>query len=249
MRCTSDAAVPSLRTWMSADRAGSADRAAWLSDRRAAVVATYDALASAYDEHEYPSDSQREWVAGVLQRLPPNSIILDAPCGTGKYFPLVAAAGQRVVGIDQSAGMLACARARGTAVAVEQVSLQELRYVREFDAVLTIDALENVPPEEWPLVLSNLHRALRGGGELYVTVEEVDEALIERAFAELTRQGYPAVRGEVIEGDVAGYHYYPGRARVLDWLTAEGLVIEHEMYKQEDGWGYRHLLLRDRTNG
>ena len=105
---------------MSADRTGSAARAAWLADRRAAVVATYDALASAYDQHEYASDSQREWVAALVQRLPPNSIILDAPCGTGKYFPLVAAAGQRVVGIDQSAGMLACARARGIAVAVNR---------------------------------------------------------------------------------------------------------------------------------
>jgi cyclopropane fatty-acyl-phospholipid synthase-like methyltransferase len=204
---------------MPADRTGSADRAEWLADRRAAVIATYDAGASAYDEHEYPSDTQRQWVASVLQRLPPNSIILDAPCGTGKYFPLVAAAGQRVVGIDQSAGMLARARARGIAAAVEQVSLQELRYLHEFDAVLTIDALEHVPPEEWPRVLSNLHHALRGGGLLYVTVEEVDESIIDGAFDELTRQGQPAVRGEVTEGDVAGYHYYPGRARVLDWLT------------------------------
>ena len=76
----------------------------------------------------------------------------------------------------------------------------------------------------------------------------MDEALIERAFDELTRQGHPAVRGEVIEGDVAGYHYHPGRARVPDWLTAEGLAIEQEMYKQEDGWGCRHMLLPDGTS-
>ena len=28
---------------------------------------------------------------------------------------------------------------------------------------MTIDGLENVPPEDWPLVLANLRRALRPG--------------------------------------------------------------------------------------
>ena len=114
--------------------------------------------------------------------------------------------------------------------------------------MLTIDALENIPPEEWPLVLSNLHRAVRRGGWLYLTVEEVDESRIDQAFEALTRQGQPAVRGEVVEGDVAGYHYYPGRVRVLEWLAAEGLEIEEETYKQDDDWGYRHLLLRGRED-
>jgi ubiquinone/menaquinone biosynthesis C-methylase UbiE len=91
------------------------NRATWLTERRAAVVATYDDLARDYDQHEYPSDIQREWVSRLVQRLPVNSLMLDAPCGTGKYFPIIAAAGHRVVGIDQSAGMLQHARARGIA--------------------------------------------------------------------------------------------------------------------------------------
>src|SRR5205823_5727875 len=79
---------------------GGLDRAAWLAERRAAVIAAYDAGAPDYNEHEYPSDMQREWVIRLLRRLPPNSTVLDAPCGTGKYFPLVAAAGHQVAGID-----------------------------------------------------------------------------------------------------------------------------------------------------
>ena len=51
--------------------------------------------------------------------------MLDAPCGTGKYFPLVAAAGHQVVGADQSAGMLAQARVRGIASRLDHVALQE----------------------------------------------------------------------------------------------------------------------------
>jgi hypothetical protein len=55
------------------------DRQAWLAERRAAVVASYDAEAPAYDEHEYPSEVQREWVARVLRLIPPGGIVL---CGT-----------------------------------------------------------------------------------------------------------------------------------------------------------------------
>jgi len=54
----------------------------------------------------------------------------------------------------------------------------------------------------------------------------------------------PSVRGQVIEGDVAGYHYYPGRDQVLDWLAAEGLSVDEEGFTQEAGWGYRHFLVR-----
>jgi len=42
-----------------------------------------------YDEHGYPSDTQREWVVRLLQRLPPDSIVLDAPCvAQGNTFQL-----------------------------------------------------------------------------------------------------------------------------------------------------------------
>jgi ubiquinone/menaquinone biosynthesis C-methylase UbiE len=220
------------------------DRSSWLAERRDAVVASYDADASTYDENEYPTDTQREWVARLLQLCPPGGVVLDAPCGTGRYFPMVAAAGHRIAGVDQSSGMLAEARARGIAFSLEQVRLQELSYAQEFDAVMTIDAMENIPPEDWPLVLANLHLAVRPGGVLYMTVEEIEGSEIEQAFRTLSERGVPAVRGEVVEGDVASYHYYPGRQRTVDWFAAEELAIVDAGFKHEDGWGYRHFVLR-----
>lgn len=220
------------------------DRQAWLAERRSAVAAVYDELAPVYDEHEYPSDLQREWVARVLRLISPGGMVLDAPCGTGKYFPVVAAAGHQVAGVDQSAGMLAQARARGIAFQLEQVALQDLSYAREFDAVITVDAMENIPPEDWPVVLANLHRTIRPGGVMYLTVEEVQQADIDQAFQSLSARGLPAVRGEIVEGDVAGYHYYPGREQAVEWFEQEGLVIVDEDFRRDDGWGYRHFLLR-----
>jgi hypothetical protein len=57
----------------------------------------------------------------------------------------------------------------------------------------------------------------------------------------------PAVPGEIIDGDVAGYHYYPSRAQVTEWTAAAGLTLVDEAYHQEDGWGYHHLLLHRPT--
>jgi SAM-dependent methyltransferase len=221
-------------------------RRAWLQERRTAVRADYDADASTYDDEPYPATSHRSFVEQLLATCPPGGIVLDAPCGTGRWFEVVFASGRRVVGIDQSAGMLAEARSKGIAERLEQVGLQELGFISEFDGALCVDAFENVPPEDWPLVLANLHRAVRSGGHLYLTIEEVDEAEIDTAFAANLAAGRPAVRGEVIEGDTAGYHYYPGRERAIGWLEAEGFEIVAEGHDQEDHWAYRHFLVRGR---
>src|SRR6476620_3363418 len=127
-------------------------------ERRAAVEASYDAEAPAYDEDPYPAETQKRFVERLVATSPPGGIVLDAPCGTGQYFALVAAAGRRVVGIDQSAGMLAQAQARGIAVALHRVGLQELVLEEDFAAAMTVDAMENVFPEDWPAVLANLRR-------------------------------------------------------------------------------------------
>ncbi len=220
------------------------DRRAWLAERRAAVEADYDADAATFDEDPYPAAMQADFVARLVETCPPGGVVLDAPCGTGRYFPLVTEAGRRVVGIDQSAGMLGQAQAKGLADALHRIGLQEMAFADEFDAAMTIDAMENVPPEDWPVVLANLHRAVRGGGHLYLTVEEQDELDIAAMLDALTARGFPVVRGEVVDGDVAGYHYYPTREQVRAWLAAEGLKVVAEDTETLEGWAYWHLLVR-----
>ena len=229
---------------MDQDIRSAQQRRTWVNERRAAVVAAYDAEAASFDRHPYPNKPQQAWVRRLLALCPVHGTVLDAPCGTGRYFPLVAAAGLRVVGIDQSSSMLAEAQRRGIAIDLQHVGLQELSFVDRFDAVMTIDAMENVAPEDWPVVLANLHRALRPGGHLYFTVEEDHDADFRAAHEALLARDLPAVLGEIIDGDVAGYHYYPSREQVIAWIAAADLCLVDEAYHQEDGWGYRHLLLR-----
>ncbi len=224
------------------------DRRAWLNERRAAVEGSYTRDAPTYDEGDTPiSPTHRHFVSRLLDTCPPGGIVLDAPCGTGRFFEQVVATGRRVVGIDQSAGMAAAARARRLAVAVELLGLQELPFAGEFDAVMCIDAMEHVFPEDWPVVLANLHRAMRPDGRLYLTLEEIVEdrdAQLDRAFTQATERGLPVVRGEDVGDHTGGYHYYPEPDQVARWLEAEGLTIVGEGRNREDGWGYRHLLLR-----
>jgi SAM-dependent methyltransferase len=209
----------------------------------------YDRLyAPSYDEDDIPiTPTHRRFVETVIESCPPGGSILDAPCGTGRYFEMVLAAGRAVVGIDQSAGMLAQARSKHPQVALEKVGLQELEFDDAFDAAMCIDAMEFVFPEDWPRVLANLHRAVRGSGLIYLTVEQIDPAEIASVFAEATAEGLPVVHGENIRRG-GGYHYYPTPDRVSRWLAAEGLEIVDEGISRARTYGYLHILARDPTS-
>jgi SAM-dependent methyltransferase len=225
------------------------DRRAWLEEQRRSAELRYDTLYSpTYDGDSGPiTPTHREFVEKVIASCPPGGAILDAPCGTGRYFELVLAAGRTVVGIDQSAGMLARARAKYPDVVLEKVRLQELEFDSAFEAVMCIDAMEYVFPEDWPRVLATLHRAVRGGGLIYLTVEQIDPAEIESVFAEATAEGLPVVEGEnVLRG--GGYHYYPTPDRVAAWLNAEGLEVVDEDFSRARTYGYWHIVACDQEN-
>ena len=93
-------------------------------------------------------------------------------------------------------------------------------------------------------MLGNLRRALRPGGHLYLTVEEPDQADLDRVQADAVARGLPVVPGEMAE-EGAGYHYYPSRQQVGSWLEEGMLAVEAEGHSDEgDGYGYLHLLVR-----
>jgi len=140
--------------------------------------------------------------------------------------------------------MLARARARGIAFSLQRTPLQDLPYAARFDAVLTIEAMQHIPPEDWPGVLADLGRAVRPGGLVYLTVQELGQHHIQRAFESLRARGLPAVRGELAEEDTPGYHYFPGRDQAVGWFGQQGLAIAAEGFRQGNDWGHHHFLLR-----
>ena len=134
-------------------------------------------FAATYDDHwgGYINATHVTFAQRLLDLCPPGCTILDAACGTGKYWHMIVASGRSVVGIDQSREMLNKARAKHHDVLVEKIGLQEMPYRQAFDGLICMDALENVFPEDWPLVVSNFQRALKPGGHCYFTVEIIDE--------------------------------------------------------------------------
>jgi ubiquinone/menaquinone biosynthesis C-methylase UbiE len=221
------------------------DRATWLREQRLKAEADYDTRYSAtYDADAEPmTTTHRRFVRRVVRASPVSGTVLDAACGTGKYFGIVTAAGRKPVGADQSAGMLDVARAKFPAVELVRSSLQELDLERTFDGVMCVDAMENVPPEDWPGVLANLHRALKPDGLLYLTVEEHEQADIDAGYADAVGRGLPVVPGEHTFGGTA-YHFMPTRPQVSDWIAAEGLSVIDEANSLGDGYSYWHLLMR-----
>jgi ubiquinone/menaquinone biosynthesis C-methylase UbiE len=124
-------------------------RAQWLADRRLAAELAYDDVyAASYDADDPPmSATHAALVRQLADDCPVGDHILDAACGTGKYFPLVLGSGRGVLGTDQSAGMLQMAAAKYPGVELHQCGLQELDFHEEFGAAMCVDAMENVPPE------------------------------------------------------------------------------------------------------
>jgi cyclopropane fatty-acyl-phospholipid synthase-like methyltransferase len=108
------------------------------------------------------------------------------------------------LGWTHAGAYLANAAAKSPGVPTDKHDLQELRYEGEFDGVLCVDAMEFVPPEDWPVVLGRFRRALRSGGWLYLTfgLARRSGACGHRGGSEV---GLPVVDGEVVWDRPNGY--------------------------------------------
>ncbi len=222
------------------------DRAAWLLELRRDNAQQEDALAPDYDaEWGEIEDDHRAFIERFLAELPPGGRVLDAPCGTGKYFAMVLASGRQLLGVDHSAGYLARAATKHPEVPTERFDLQDLAYRDTFDGVLCVDAMEFIAPEDWPVVLARFRRALHPGGWLYLTVERVPAEAAAAATEAARRSGLPVVEGEVIWDDpFPYYHLYPSMDRVRGWLAAAGFVVvdDGEGPWHDNDYAYHHVL-------
>lgn len=223
------------------------DRAQWVVELRRANEQQEDVLAPTYDaEWGDIEDTHRAFVERFLLVLGADGRVLDAACGTGKYFEMVLASGRSLVGVDHSSAYLSNARTKFPQVVTEKHDLQDLPYRNEFDGVMCVDAMEFMPPEDWPLILARFFHALRSEGWLYLTVEIVPEDEVRSGTEEARRAGLPVVAGEVIWHEPDDYyHYYPDVTRVRAWVTDAGFaIVEDAEGPWQDGYAYHHILAR-----
>jgi demethylmenaquinone methyltransferase/2-methoxy-6-polyprenyl-1,4-benzoquinol methylase len=138
----------------------------------------YDRIANAYDLIADSNERAARQVGVQALALKPGERVLELGFGTGnEVLHLAALVGPtgKVAGIDISPGMLAVANRK----LVENVSTTpiDLRVgdarslpfaIGEFDAVYTSFTLELFPPEDIPVVLSEVRRVLKPDGRIGV---------------------------------------------------------------------------------
>ncbi len=152
------------------------------------VEKTFDSFAASFDSKlaklEYRAP---ELVAGMLADSGAEASrsleVLDAGCGTGLCGPLLAPYARRLVGVDLSARMLVQAQARK--VYDELFKVELTTYLRDnpgaFDVIVSADTL--VYFGKLDAVVGAASEALRPGGRLIFTVEELMDARADEGYA------------------------------------------------------------------
>lgn len=132
-------------------------------------AAAYDALGTDYS-HDYLAEPFfREAFEGWLGMLPAGGRALEIGCGHGiPIAATLAAAGQRVTGIDPSAQMIAEARQVVPGQDIRQLALVELEETNAFDGACCFFSLLCMDPIELRIGLERLHRALKPDAPLLI---------------------------------------------------------------------------------
>lgn len=216
------------------------DRKQWIIEKREKAEERYDMIFSIdYDEKwGYIEEEHKRVIEKFIEMIPDSGHVLDAACGTGKYWNILKEYDLVVKGIDQSYEMLCKAKSRCKEYEIEKIGLQEIEDINIYDGIMCVDAMENVFPENWVDVIENFYKALKNKGILYFTVETISKKEKDEAFAIGKNQGLPIVYGEVAhEG---GYHYYPDIGYVKDTLKNKCFKIVKESISE----GYYHFLVQ-----
>jgi SAM-dependent methyltransferase len=97
--------------------------------------------------------------------------VLEVGCGTGFVLQRLAAEGRyELTGLEEHLAGLRYARARLPSVAFVQADARDLPYESAFDAVGAFDVIEHVGEDA--AVLTSIHRALKPGGIVVLTVPQ-----------------------------------------------------------------------------
>jgi ubiquinone/menaquinone biosynthesis C-methylase UbiE len=116
-------------------------------------------------------------VIAKLLKAQPGDAILDAGCGYGRHALVLADRyGLKVTGIDISPGLITAARRfageKGLDITYEVRNATDLPWSKEFDqAMIAFNSFSLFSPEDAPLVLKGIHRALRPGGRLFLDLD------------------------------------------------------------------------------
>jgi len=129
----------------------------------------------------------RDLVAAIPNREPGNAI--DLGCGPGNSTEVLAAAfpGAAVVGIDNSADMIAAARKRLPSIRFELTDIESWSDEGPFDVILSNAVFQWVPGHE--ILFPRFVRQLSGGGSLAIQMPDNADVPAQRLMREIGAHG------------------------------------------------------------
>ncbi|MDQ3775227.1 MAG: methyltransferase domain-containing protein [Pseudomonadota bacterium] len=142
--------------------------------------------------------------------------ILDVGCGTGHLTKLIAEAGAKVVGIDNSPEMIEAARAASPDIDFVVADAADFSFTEPFDAVFSNAALHWVTEAERAVVC--MARSLKQGGRFVIELGGKGN------IAAITRAVREAI-WEVLQVKVEHGRYYPSVSEYSGLLERHGLLV------------------------
>ena len=140
----------------------------------------YDRVALRYarleGEERWP---RMRWVRRVLSDLPDGASVLDLGCGAGVPVGPEVVRRHVYAGVDISGAQIELARANVPEAEFLRADLTKVELPEaSFDAAFSFYAIDHVPREEHAELFRSIHRWLRPGGVLLISLEAGDEPAV-----------------------------------------------------------------------
>jgi len=135
----------------------------------------YDEIAPTYLGKRCQSSEDISLIGKLIEKLPEDSLVLDAGCGAGVPVAKMLSKHFKVVGVDFSESQIELAREN---VPEAEFLIQDLSNLdfpeNHFDAIVSYYAIIHIPREEHQSILKTFSRILRPGGLLLLCTGATD---------------------------------------------------------------------------
>jgi SAM-dependent methyltransferase len=198
-------------------------------DPKDIVRSGYDAVSMAHRPDDAPDDDYGIWLGDLAARLPDGGDVLDLGCGCGiPAARWLSRRGFQVLGVDLSPVQVRRARQlvpTATFVCQDMTRFDAPR--ASLDAVVCLYAIIHVPVDEQAALIDSMHRWLRPGGWLLITVGNEAWTGTENNWGDVP--------------DALMYWSHESTATYLRWMQSDGFRIEWSRFVPEDDGG--HVLV------
>jgi len=135
---------------------------------RAQVAQDYDAVRNHSTYRRYKWHREYQVLDKILEQLPSDLRLLDIPCGTGRFFPLIDEKSMKFMGADISQDMITQASSRASSCrnfeGFTQADAENLPFEdNKFDFILSMRFFHHLPADAVLKILREFRRVSKHG--------------------------------------------------------------------------------------